>query len=257
MKLSDLFKKREKFSESLEIMIENIKKLKNKIASDIMIPRVDVISFSIGQKIESVIKTINSEGYSRYPVWKEKIDNIIGVLYVKDIFFHLSKSEDNLTIKKKVIEEDMIREALFIPETKKIESLLQDFKSKKVHMAIVLDEFGGFSGIVTLEDIIEIITGEIQDEYDEEIEPIREIEKNVYDIDARLTLEEIEEKLGLNFDDYKENVDTISGLIYNVIEKVPKIGEGIEINNVKYQITKKEGNKIIRLKLTITKKENE
>lgn len=253
----NLFNKKLKVSESSTLMIYNIKKLNNKVASDIMIPRVDVVYFYIGQPLEEVVKIINSEGYSRYPVWKDKIDNIVGVLYVKDIFYHLKKINSELTIKKSRLEEDMIREAIFIPETKKIGSLLQEFKTKKVHMAIVLDEFGGFSGIVTLEDIIEIIMGDIQDEYDEEMEPIKEIGKNTYDVDARLSLEDLEERLGLDFSSYKEDVDTISGLIYNVTEKVPKIGEEIEINKVKYQVIRKEGNKIIRLKITIPNKDNE
>ena len=257
MKLRNLFagKKDEADPSSLSAflhqMLLGVKKLGEKVATDIMIPRVDVTTIYLGQPLEEVIGSMREHGYSRFPVWKEKLDNVVGVLYAKDLLYRLEKDQEYSTIKRKVISEDMLREPFFIPESKKIESLLKEFKSKKVHMAIVLDEYGGFSGVVTLENIIEIIIGDIQDEYDFEQEEIKKITDNIYEVDARTLLEDLEEGLGLNFGEHKEEIDTLGGLIYNTLEHVPQMGEEMEINKVLYQVIRTEGNKILSIKLKL------
>jgi CBS domain containing-hemolysin-like protein len=238
-------------SDFLSYMLGRIKKLAEKVASDIMIPRVDVTTLYIGQPLEEVVEIIKEQGFSRFPVWKDKLDNIVGILYVKDLLYQMENGEKGLALREKEISENMLRKSFYIPESKKIESLLKEFQSKKVHLAVVLDEYGGFSGIVTLEDIIEVITGDIQDEYDFETADIRKIDDNSYEIDARASLEELEEELKLDFSEYTEEIDTLGGLIYNTLERVPRIGESIEINGVSYQIVRKEGNKILSIKAVI------
>lgn len=244
-------------SDFLTLTIGRVEKLGQKVASEIMIPRVDATALSIGQPFSKVIEIMKDKGYSRFPVWKDKLDNIVGVLYVKDLLYRMSPDGSCVALKEEVINEDMLRESFFIPESKKVESLLKEFQTKKVHMAVVLDEYGGFSGIVTLEDIIEVIVGDIQDEYDSETADIREMEENIYELDARTALDELEEQLGLDFTDYKEEIDTIGGLIYNTLERIPSIGEHVEINGDSYQVIKKEGNKILSLKASISPRQKE
>lgn len=255
-----IFKKlftKQKKSENLELspfltaMTTRIKKLGEKIASDIMIPRVDTSTIHIGQPIHEVIEMIKDEGYSRLPVWKDNLDNIVGVLYVKDLFYRLEAENSSLIFKEGIISEKFLRDPFLIPESKKVESLLKEFQSNKVHLAVVLDEYGGFSGIITLEDILEIITGDIQDEYDSETADIRKISDTLYELDSRTGLEEVEEALGISYTAYKEEIDTVGGLIYNNLERVPRIGEEILIDGIRYKITKKEGNKILSLKVEI------
>lgn len=235
-------------SDFLNYMIRRVKKLGEKEASDIMIPRVDATTLSIGQPLSEVIEIIKEKGYSRFPVWKEKLDNIVGILYVKDLLYALNTENNNISLTDKEISEKMLRQSFFIPETKQLESLLSEFQLKKVHMAVVLDEYGGFSGIVTLEDIIEVITGDIQDEYDSEAAEIKKVSERVFQIDARASLDDLEESLGVDYSEFKEEIDTLGGLIYNTLERIPQIGEEVEINCVVYQITKKEGNKLLSIK---------
>ncbi len=259
MKIKDLFssKKGDPDSENslspfLSQMLKGVGKLGEKVATDIMIPRVDSITLQFDQPIAEVIEIMKNNGFSRFPVWKDKLDNIVGILYVKDLLYRFKQTnEDSTVIKDKVIKEEMLRKPFFVPESKKVESLLKEFQSKKVHIAVVLDEYGGFSGIVTLEDIIEIIIGDIQDEYDFEQDDIRKITDNMYEIDARIALDELEEKLNLDFSDYKNEVDTLGGLLYNEVERVPSIGEEVSIKNNIYQVAKKEGTKILVIKLKI------
>jgi CBS domain containing-hemolysin-like protein len=261
MSFKDLFKHKKQeetqviLSDFLNSMTGGIRKISEKVASDIMIPRVDVSAVNVGMTLDDVVDVVKKDGYSRFPVWEEKLDNVVGILYVKDLFFQLNVQEENLVLKKdRHLSRTMVREAFFIPETKKIESLLKEFLKKKVHLAIVLDEYGGFSGIVTLEDIIELITGEIHDEYDNVEVEIKKISELVYEILSRTDLETIEETLGIDYSAYKEEIDTIGGLIYNKLERVPRLNEEIEIDHILYQIIRKEGNKILILRVTFPEK---
>lgn len=258
MSLKDIFSRKKEdsgeISDFLNSLVGKVKKLSGKVASDIMLPRVDVVTAWLGQPINEFLDVLKENKYSRYPVWKEKLDNIVGILYFKDFVNYLKSSENQTTFEKETLTEDMVREPFFIPESKKIESLLKEFQSKKVHLAVVLDEYGGFAGIVTLEDIIELIVGDIQDEYDTEMASIKKITESIYEVAARATLEEVEEALKLNFSRYKEDIDTIGGVVYNILERVPMIGEEVEIDGLIYQILKKEGNKILTLKIKIPPK---
>lgn len=229
-------------------MIHQIKKMSQKEAMDIMTPRVDVVSFHLGDSLDEILKTIRQHGFSRYPVWQDKIDDVLGILYVKDLLYYISsvKNSDNTSL---VLDKSILRNPFFIPESKYVESLLSEFQSQKVHMAIVLDEYGGFSGIVTLEDIIELIVGDIQDEHDRELPDILKLSDHIYIVDGRTSLEELSEKFNIDYSEYTDDLDSLGGLIYSQFDRIPTVGERIEINNITYQVHKLEKNKIISIKI--------
>lgn len=225
-------------------MINGIIDLSDTYAHEIMKPRIDVESIDINDSLESIINKIISCGHSRIPAYDESIDNIIGVLYAKDLlkyFFQDKNTEINI---KKII-----REPFFIPETKKVSDLLREFKEKKVHIAIVLDEYGGFSGIVCLEDILEEIVGEIFDEYDKEEKLIEKISENEYVIASKISIFDLNEELNLNLPE--DVADSLGGFIMENLGDIPKKGDSITYNNYIFTIQAMIGYKIDRVQLTI------
>ncbi len=207
-----------------------------------MVPRIDSVTVSVDANLNDVVDRINENGHSRIPVWDRTLDNIIGILYAKDLLkFYNVKSPP--TIK------DLLRDAYFIPESKRIITLLAEFKKKHVHLACVVDEYGGFSGIVTMEDILEEIVGDIQDEYDKEEEDIIEVDENIYIVDARLSIIDFNEKFG--FDIPNDEFDTLGGFLFELFGKVPSIKEKITYNNdVEFEVVNISGNKIKNVKVT-------
>lgn len=212
-------------------------------AKEIMVPRIDVVSLSLNSSVEEIIATIQEKKHSRIPVWEKTIDDIIGILYAKDLFDYFFSSNIKIDLKK------LLREPYFIPESKKILSLLKEFQLKKNHLAVVVDEYGGVSGIVTLEDILEEIVGEIQDEFDEEEDLVNMISENVYIIDSRAYIEDINERLNLKLPTDKS--DTIGGFLFDMLGKIPEQDEIIDYHNIEFKVTSIEGNKINKITLTI------
>jgi magnesium and cobalt transporter len=259
-KFSWFKKSKKKPGESLEsplqkAIINRVSKLETKDVVDIITPRVDVVSFHIDETLDVVITKIRKAGFSRYPVWENGVDNIIGILYVKDLFYYITNIE-NPVLNELKIERSLVRKPFFIPESKHLGALLETFQSHKVHIAIILDEYGGFSGIVTLEDIVEVILGDIQDEYDREEDDIFKLSQNVYLVDGRTSLEIVEEKLGIDYSEYKDSIDSIGGLIYSVFDRVPTTGERIEISGITYQVQNISKNKILAVKIWLPIKES-
>ncbi|MFT5171267.1 MAG: putative hemolysin, partial [Candidatus Marinamargulisbacteria bacterium] len=191
-------------------MMHNIFEFANRIVREIMVPRTDAICIEANQKISDAIRLITTHGHSRIPVYEDKIDNILGIIYAKDLLTS-STSEHPGEIRK------FMRDPVFVPETKNIEELMHQMKKNKVHIAIVVDEYGGMSGVVTLEDIIEEIIGEIQDEYDpDDLPEFTEIDKDTYLVDAKMNIDDLEEKLKTEFpkeDDY----DTLGGFVLSLL----------------------------------------
>ena len=167
------------FNEEKEDMIQGIEELHDTTVKEVMVPRIDVDFISIDTEIDELLEKISESGHSRFPVYSESIDNVTGVLYVKDIVYSICKN-------KKIEVEKIIRKPYFVPESKRIDSLLREFKRKHLHIAIAIDEYGGVSGIITMEDIIEEIVGDIQDEFDNEREDITSLGNNTYLCDARV-----------------------------------------------------------------------
>jgi len=215
---------------------------------EIMTPRVDVVAIEENSSLKQLTKLVDEEGYSRIPVYREEIDNIIGVCYTKDVVGFIENNDvDSLTAVKV---RELMREPLYVPETMKVTTLLKIFKEKKVHIAIVVDEFGGTAGIVTLEDILEEILGEIMDEYDEdEVIGIRKTGENTYVIDAAVPINDIERELNLVFPETEH--ETLGGYLLELFQRIPSVGEEIEMGDYRFRIIAAMKNKIERVLMTI------
>jgi CBS domain containing-hemolysin-like protein len=221
-------------------MISNILDLKDISAKEIMVPRVDVIGINLGMEMAEVLKIVDQNGRSRLPVYKDNIDNICGILHTKDLFKYAIKKQ-GFDLSK------VLREPFFIPESKNIYELLIELKEKKNHMAIVVDEYGGMSGIVSFEDIIEMIVGEINDEFDKVSEEFVKVADGKYVVEGRMPLEELNEKIGSEF--YEDNIDTLGGLIFMIFGKIPVKNEKIEYKNYLFTIESISGRKIKKVKI--------
>ncbi|MFO7848454.1 MAG: hemolysin family protein [Spirochaetia bacterium] len=225
-------------------MIRGIVALSETSVKEVMVPRIDVQFVSIDSSFDELIATLSECGYSRFPVYKETIDNVVGILYVKDLlpFYNLT---DTVDIEK------IIRRTYFVPESKKLDSLLREFKRRKVHIAVAVDEYGGVSGIVCLEDIIEEIVGDIQDEFDNEVEDILEIGENTYLCDARVDIEDLNERLSLSLPE--EDFDTLGGFVFDLFGKIPVKYEKVSYSGCDFIIQNMDGHKIKTVKLVVQK----
>ncbi len=223
-------------------MIHSIFEFSETIVKEIMIPRIDMVCISTDSKLDSLLSLVTKHLHSRIPLYKDKVDNIIGIIFAKDLLpFVNRKSNGDVNLEK------LARPAYFVPEQKKIDELLREFQSQRIHMAIVVDEYGGTSGIVTLEDIIEEIVGEIQDEHDSEKPPYQKINDNEYLVDGGMDLEEMNEELQLNLPT-EEGVETLAGFLFGLFGSVPREKQSVSYENYKFVIEK-----IIRRRITTVK----
>ncbi len=229
-------------------MIQNVFDFKDRVVKNIMVPRTQIAGLEIGSLGIEVVNTIISEGYSRLPVYTESIDNIIGVVHAKDILPLLYN-------KKEIILKEIIRETYFVPESKRINDLLTELQLKRIQIAIVLDEFGGTAGMVTLEDIVEELVGEIQDEYDEEIPVVEKISENEFVVNGMASIADVNEHLPIELPE-DESYDSVAGFINVVFNKIPEIGEQIESGGYRFTILKKTDRMIVSVKLEILLMEN-
>ena len=204
-------------------MIQSILEFRDTIVREVMIPRTEMIAIKSDVTIEEVIELIIKHGHTRMPVYTDSVDNIVGILNVKDLLKFWSKSMSESEILS------TLRKPYYIPETKKTHLLLHELKQKKHHMAIIIDEYGGTSGLVTLEDLIEEIVGEIHDEHDAKEDDIIELPEGYTLIDGRVDIKVVEDYYDAKFPEGR--YETLSGLILNVIKKIPVTGEMIQIDN--------------------------
>ena len=207
-------------------MIHSIVTLGETSAKEVMTPRTSMLAFEAAKTINEVWDEIIDNGFSRIPIYEETIDNIIGILYVKDLMEHIKNNELDLPIKQ------FVRSAYFVPETKSIIEILKEFRGLKVHIAIVLDEYGGVVGLVTIEDLIEEIVGEIRDEYDDEDESFfKKVADNEYEVDAMTDIETINKELELNLP-ISEDYESLGGLIVTTTGKICEVGDEVQIDNI-------------------------
>uniref|UniRef100_A0A831U0R8 HlyC/CorC family transporter n=1 Tax=Geobacter metallireducens TaxID=28232 RepID=A0A831U0R8_GEOME len=209
-------------------MIRSIFELRDTVVREIMVPRTDMACVSVDTSVGEVLKTIITCGHSRIPVYDGTVDNIVGLIYAKDLLKYWGMGDASINIKR------IMRTPYFIPETKNLEELLQEFKRKRVHIAIVIDEYGGTSGLVTIEDLLEQIVGDIQDEYDLEEDWLVEEPDGSVLVDARLPIEELEEHFNIEIE--REKFDTIAGLIFHLTGRIPAVGEEIENGTLRMTI---------------------
>lgn len=216
---------------------------------DILVPRINVVSIPVDATKQEIKKIFDSERYSRIPVYRDTIDQIVGFIHEKDFYRNYFKQDFNL--------KDLMQKVVFVVEHTKISVLLKKLQARKVHMAVVLDEYGGTAGIVTVEDIIEELVGEIYDEYDDETEPLKKVSENVYLVGGSLEIDKFFEQFDLT--DYEEEYDanTVSGFVTEVLGELPLTGRKFDYKNLKIEVTKTTMKKVVELKVTVTDKEIE
>lgn len=239
------------FKEEGKKMINSIFAFDDKLAYEIMTPRTDVFVIDIEDPPEEYLNDLMTLRYSRIPVCKGETDNIIGILHIKDYLIQAwEKGFDGVDV------EAIIRKAYFVPETKNIDSLLYEMQRTKQQIAILIDEYGGFSGIVTMEDIIEQVVGDIDDEYDEEEEIIDKVDDNIYLVDGDVDLDDLDEELGIDL--VSESSETIGGFIIDMLGEIPDeedVGRIIEFENYQFKIMAIQDRRIERVKIYILPKE--
>jgi putative hemolysin len=227
-------------------ILQGIVNFGNTETVQIMIPRIDIFALSDEESYEAVLAKILEHGYSRNPVYKENSDNIIGVLFAKDLLAHLNKK----TFKW----QSLVREAYFVPENKKLDDLLDDFRARKNHLAIVVDEYGGTSGIVTLQDVIEEIVGDINDEFDDEDLQYSKIDENNYIFEGKTTIKDfckvLDDEDEEIFEEEKGESETLAGFILEISGKFPKKGEKINFKNYTFTIEALDKKRIKQIKAT-------
>ncbi|MCW8802791.1 MAG: hemolysin family protein [Ignavibacteriaceae bacterium] len=232
--LAELGHERGTLEEDEQEIISSFVEFKSVLVAEVMIPRVDIVAVPYNVSNEELIDTINRSGYSRFPVYKENLDKIVGLVHAKDLLQYLRNKS---FIKEETIRK-ITRDALFVPEGKMISEMLKEFQQKKMHMAIVVDEFGGTSGLITLEDIIEEIIGEIWDEHDPEENAIKILSPEKISVLGKVPITEVNKQMGLELFPPSDDYDTIAGLIINHAGDIPK--EGYSFNLKNYVLTVKE-----------------
>ncbi|SEV82166.1 gliding motility-associated protein GldE [Prevotella aff. ruminicola Tc2-24] len=228
-------------------MLEGIVRFGDETAKEVMTSRQDVVDLDFRSSFSDVLKCIVENNYSRIPVYQGSIDNIRGILYIKDLLPHLSKPASFRW-------QSLIRPPYFVPETKKIDDLLREFQENKVHIAIVVDEFGGTSGIITLEDVLEEIVGEINDEYDDEEKSYVRLNANTYIFEGKTLLSDLFKILDIDdetFEEVEGDADSLAGLLLEIKGDFPDLHERIDYKNFTFEVTELDGHRISKVKVII------
>jgi putative hemolysin len=224
-------------------MIEQVLELSDTTAEEIMTPRTDIIALKIDSDMQTVLDAIISGGHSRIPVYEETIDSIVGLVYAKDLLSRFGKEHTHFNLR------DILRDPYFVPETKTLRQLLREFQEQKLHIAIVLDEYGGTAGIVTIEDIIEEVVGEIADEYEDiPAESMKKIDDSTVEVDARMDIDDFNEEFEAELPE-EEDYDTVGGFVFSHLGYIPQTGETFEYGNLKFTVIASERRKINRIKI--------
>ena len=229
-------------------MIDSIFEFGETTVGEIMVPRVDMVCIDMQTSLEELVRLIREEGHTRIPLYEDRIDNIKGVIHAKDLISLLDKPEEMVDLST------LARAAYFVPESKKIDELLREFQKEKMHMAIVVDEYGGTAGLVTLEDVLEEIVGEIQDEYDREQPIFHRIDENTIRVDAKINIHELNEILEESLPE-SEDYDTLGGLILNITGNVPQENEMIQYHDYDFIVEQIEGQRIGMVRIVYRKRE--
>ncbi|MDC9593093.1 CNNM family magnesium/cobalt transport protein CorC [Xenorhabdus sp. IM139775] len=225
-------------------MLEGVMDIADQRVRDIMIPRSQIVTLKRNQSLDECLDVIIDSAHSRFPVISEDKDHIEGILMAKDLLPFMRTNAERFSIDK------VLRQAVVVPESKRVDRLLKEFRSQRYHMAIVIDEFGGVSGLVTIEDILELIVGEIEDEYDDdEDNDIRALSRHSYSVRALTQIEDFNDTFGTRFSD--EEVDTIGGLVMQAFGHLPSRGESITIDGYLFKVTMSDSRKIIQVHVKI------
>ena len=227
-------------------MIEAVVEFPSTTVGQIMTPRTDVHGIEVNLNLEQVRSVVLDYGHSRIPIYEQSLDHIVGILYAKDLIAFIG--DDRPFELRKIL-----RNAMMVPESKPVREMLAEFKAKKVHMAVVLDEYGGTAGLVTIEDIVEEIVGEIHDEYEpgEEAPHIRRLDDKTVEVDARVYIDDLNDELDLELPEDKD-YDTVGGFVFSTLGHIPEAGERFEFDHVEFTVTAAERTKVTRVKLDLS-----
>ena len=225
-------------------MIQSIFDFKEKTVGEIITPRVDIVSLKSDESIDKAMDIIGERQFSKIPIYKDTIDNIKGILYAKDIIPYLMGSRPNVNL------QTLARQPFFVPETKPIDDLMEEFKLRKTSIAIVVDEWGGTEGLVTLEDVVEEVMGEIRDPYDQEESNVLKQSDGSFIVDGSITIYDLEEDTDIEFPDDRD-YDTLGGFILDILTDIPQTGEQVEFNDMVFTVQTVENNRIGKIKIQI------
>ncbi|MDQ5851200.1 MAG: hemolysin family protein, partial [Chloroflexota bacterium] len=230
-------------------MIESILVFDNTLVREVMVPRVDMVALDSGATVAEALDQALAGGHSRIPVYQDTIDNIAGILYVRDLLPLLRDGE----LSRKI--SDLARPVYYVPETMKVDDLLRSLKTRKVHLAVVVDEYGGTAGIVTIEDLLEEIVGEIQDEYDVDEPAINQVDPHTWIVDARVSLDDLNAETGLQLE--TEEGDSVGGLVYEQLGSIPQAGDSLDVDNVTITVQSVQGVRPEKLQIVVKEPEDE
>lgn len=252
--LADLSVEKGTIEEDEHELISSLVSFKNITVREIMTPRVDMTAVSIDTDFDELLKLIVESGHSRIPLYENNLDNILGIIYAKDLLPYIGKSDQ---VKSNLILKNIAREMVFVPETKLINELLHDFQSKNLHLGIAVDEYGGTSGLVSLEDILEEIVGEIRDEYDIEEDEIVKISLNKYSVLGKLPIDELNEIFDHDFSSEDDDYDTVGGFIFNYAGTIPDEDYSMDYEGYKFTVKEVINNRINKVLVeTISSEDN-
>lgn len=227
-------------------MIKSLMKFSDTVVREIMIPRPDIQAININKGLSYILEFIKEQSYSKFPAYKNDLDNITGFIFTKDVLPYIDNNNINISLNS------IIRPVFYVPESKKVSKMLREFQDKKTKIAIVIDEFGGTSGMITLEDILEEILGEIQDENDNEIDPIKYLENGNILVNASINLEDLTKQLSISFPKEKD-YDTLAGFIMDKLNKIPNTSDEFVYNDHKFIVEKMQKRRIVNVKIKSTK----
>jgi CBS domain containing-hemolysin-like protein len=233
--------------ESERELIDKVFVFGDKEAADVMVARPDVVAVSVDMPPEEALATVLDSPYTRYPVFRESLDDIVGVLHVRDLFTAIYERGIG-----SVRLEELLRPAYVVPETKDLASLLQEFRRTSNHFAVVVDEYGAMDGIVTLEDLLEEIVGEIEDEFDVPEEQIEQVDDDSYRVDGRFPIEEFNSRFGTDIPD--EDFHTVAGFVFGQLGRAPEPGDDVSFDGVRFDVLEVEGNRIERIGVTFVER---
>ncbi len=229
-------------------IIENVIEFGTTTVREIMTSRVNIVAISTDNSLNEVLQLIREKGLSRMPIYENDLDNILGVIHSKDVLPYINSDIERTTINWRTI----ARKALFVPSTKKVDDLLRDFQQEKTHIAIVVDEYGGTEGLITLDDILEEIVGEISDEYDDVEESLyTKFKSGVYIFDAKIDLDDMEDILNLELTAEDDEYETLGGLVYHLTERIPNVGERVYYNDMELTIHSVKNNRVKKLRVKV------
>ncbi len=223
-------------------LIHSIFEFGDTVVREIMVPRTEMVAIRADEPIEELMNVFVHEGHSRVPVFEESIDNVVGIAYARDVLVRLAQGDKDIEVR------DILRPAHFVPESKKVNELLRELQRKHQHMAIVVDEYGGTAGLVTMEDVLEELVGEIFDEYDLEEIPVEWIDDETIRVDARMSVDEVNELLGINLE--HEDIDTIGGFVVGLLGRIPNPGDQVDKENLSFRVEEMDGRRIAKILIT-------